>query len=203
MPDFSFERDAGGFVAGIDEAGRGPWAGPVVAAAVVLLPGTPEALLTKIDDSKKLTEARREALFEPLQAVAEIGVGRASVEEIDALNILKATHLAMRRALAALPRMPDVALVDGNSDPGLNCRTQLLVKGDGRSYSIAAASIIAKVSRDREMVALARALPGYGFEKHKGYGTQTHQDALAHLGPSAAHRTTFAPIRALIERGPT
>ena len=202
MPDFSFERDAGGLVAGIDEAGRGPWAGPVVAAAVVLMPGIPEALLTRIDDSKKLTEAHREELFDPLQAAAEIGVGRASVEEIDALNILKATYIAMRRALAALPRSPDVALVDGNSDPGLSCRTQLVIKGDGRSYSIAAASIIAKVSRDREMAALAKALPGYGFEKHKGYGTQAHQDALAHLGPSAAHRTTFAPIRALIERGP-
>ena len=192
MPDFLFEHDAGGLVAGIDEAGRGPWAGPVVAAAVVLLPSVPEALLTRIDDSKKLTEARREELFDPLQAAAEIGVGRASVEEIDALNILKATHLAMRRALTALPRIPDVALVDGNSDPGLSCRTQLVVKGDGRSYSIAAASIIA----------LAKAIPGYGFEKHKGYGTQAHQDALAHLGPSAAHRTTFAPIRVLIERGP-
>lgn len=201
MPDYSLELAAGGTVAGIDEAGRGPWAGPVVAAAVVILPTAPDTLLRRIDDSKKLTAAKRDALLDEINAHVEAGVGRAEVAEIDQINILKATHLAMRRALAALPRTPDTALVDGNSDPGLPCATKLVVKGDATSLSIAAASIVAKVTRDRDMAALAEAYPGYGLEKHKGYGTAQHAEALARLGPSPAHRRSFAPVRALLKNG--
>ena len=201
MPDYSLEQELEGRVAGIDEAGRGPWAGPVIAAAVIIGADAPAELIAGIDDSKKLSPARRDALFDALGASAEIGVGRADVAEIDDLNILKATHLAMRRALTALPAPADHALVDGNSDPGLPCPSRLVVKGDARSLSIAAASVVAKVSRDREMAALAEAFPGYGLEKHKGYGTAQHAEALAKLGPTPVHRRSFAPVRRLLENG--
>jgi ribonuclease HII len=197
MPDARHERSIGGRVAGIDEAGRGPWAGPVIAAAVVLDRGrAPEGL----DDSKKLRPARREALFEALMACAAVGIGAASVAEIDRLNIRDATFLAMRRAIAALPAQPDHALVDGNALPGLDCPATALVGGDGLSLSIAAASIVAKVTRDRMMVELSASCPGYGFERHKGYGTEAHRAALMRLGPSAHHRRSFRPVAVLAAR---
>jgi ribonuclease HII len=203
-PDFVHERRLGGRVAGIDEAGRGPWAGPVVAAAVVL---TPAALaipaLGGLNDSKKLTAARRAALFDSLAAAAqdgtvEVGVGEASVAEIDRLNILAATMLAMRRAVAALPQPPGHALVDGNRLPDLACPATTLVGGDARSLSIAAASIVAKVTRDQLMAALDAAHPGYGWARNAGYGTAEHRAGLARLGPCDHHRRSFAPIRALL-----
>lgn len=188
--------DPAGPVAGIDEAGRGPWAGPVVAAAVIL---DPDNVPAGIADSKVLKPARREALLPAIEAAAEVGVGQASVEEIDALNILAATMLAMRRAVAALPRPPVLALVDGNRDPGLACRTRCIVKGDARCPAIAAASIVAKVTRDRIMAGLAAAHPGYGWERNAGYGTAQHRAALAQLGVTPHHRRSFAPIRQQLE----
>ena len=191
MPDDWFERRLRGPVAGIDEAGRGPWAGPVVAAAAILdLARVPPGL----DDSKRLSPARRAALYDALVGVAALGVGIAEVEEIDRLNIRQATFLAMRRAVAALGIAPAHALVDGDALPGLDCPTSAIVGGDGRSLSIAAASIVAKVTRDRLMRALAEACPGYGFERHKGYGTAAHRAALARLGPSPHHRLSFRPV---------
>ncbi|MBM3583473.1 MAG: ribonuclease HII [Alphaproteobacteria bacterium] len=191
MPDDRLERALSAPVAGIDEAGRGPWAGPVVVAAVVL---DPARVPPGLDDSKRLSALRRAALFDALVACATIGVGIAEAAEIDRLNIRRATHLAMRRALEALPIRPRHALVDGNDRPDLPCPATAVVGGDGLSLSIAAASIVAKVTRDRLMEALARAHPGYGFERHKGYGTARHQDALARLGPCAQHRRSFRPV---------
>lgn len=198
-PNFSFERAAAPAtrIAGIDEAGRGPWAGPVVAAAVIL---PCRKLPRGIDDSKCVKPERREALYLSIYEIAEVGVGEASVEEIDALNILGATMLAMQRALAALPNAPDYALVDGNRLPPLPCPAKAIVEGDARSLSIAAASIIAKVTRDRIMRRLAEEFPHYGFERHAGYGTKIHQDALRTHGVTPHHRKSFAPIRALLER---
>jgi ribonuclease HII len=200
-PDLAFEtalgRDAGGPIAGLDEAGRGPWAGPVVAAAVIL---DPARLPSGIDDSKQLSEAARERLFDVIHDSALVGVGIVGPAEIDRVNILQATFTAMRQALAALPSAPAAALVDGNRDPHLPCRCQLLVKGDARSLSIAAASIIAKVTRDRLMRLLAADYPDYGFERHKGYGTPAHLAALDRHGPTPHHRRSFAPVRRIIER---
>lgn len=182
-------------ICGIDEAGRGPWAGPVVAAAVILpAKGRPRGLA----DSKQLTETAREELAEAIRACAIVGVGLASVEEIDTLNIYHATHLAMRRAFEALATPAIAALVDGNADPGLPCPTELLVDGDVIAPSISAASIIAKVCRDRMMMEYCAQYPGYGFAKHKGYGVPAHQEALAKLGPCAIHRRSFKPIAALL-----
>lgn len=191
-------------LAGVDEAGRGPWAGPVVAAAVVLAPpfavAESNGLLRGLTDSKKLTPQRREFFFELLRQRPEValGVGQASVAEIDELNILRATHLAMARALAALQPSADFALVDGLPVQGLPCPARAIVRGDSLSLSIAAASIIAKVTRDRMMVELERAFPGYGFAAHKGYGTQVHQRALRALGVTPHHRRSFRPIRELL-----
>ena len=178
-----------GLTCGIDEAGRGPLAGPVCAAAVILPEGwIPEGL----DDSKKLSEKKREALYDEITAHAlSWGVGWASHTEIDEVNILQATFLAMRRALAGLERKPDFALVDGNRDPKLGIPTRCEVKGDGRYACIAAASILAKVSRDRLMNELDGKYPGYGLSKHKGYPTKAHYAALAALGPSEIHRLSF------------
>ncbi len=203
MPDFSLEAAARGeghaLIAGIDEAGRGPWAGPVVAAAVILDGArlSPE-LRASLDDSKKVSRARREELFAALPEYARIGIGRAEVEEIDRLNILRATLLAMGRAVAALPVRPDFALVDGNQLPDLPCPARAVVGGDGLSLSIAAASIVAKVSRDADMAALARAHPGYGWERNAGYGTAEHRAALERIGLSPAHRRSFRPIARLL-----
>lgn len=182
MPDFEFEKEAGGVVAGVDEAGRGPWAGPVVAGAVVIADrNLPEELLTGLDDSKKLSAAKREKLYSALLAAEKagklsIGIGEATAREIDEMNILQATFLAMRRAVAKLKVCPEKALIDGNRVPkDFPCPCRTIVKGDARSMSIAAASIAAKVYRDRLMADLARKYPGYGFEKNAGYGTVLHQ----------------------------
>ncbi len=195
MPDFSLEDSALGVVAGVDEAGRGPWAGPVVAAAAVLDRDTlPAELAERLDDSKRLSRTLRETLFEAMRAHARIGIGIASVAEIDRLNILGATMAAMGRAIARLPVTPDLALVDGNHAPNLPCRVVAVVGGDRRSLSIAAASIAAKVTRDRLMAALAKECPGYGWERNAGYGTAEHRRALARLGPTRHHRRSFAPV---------
>jgi ribonuclease HII len=202
MPSFEIERRFEGAVAGIDEAGRGPLAGPVFAAAAMIDRARVDAgLLAMIDDSKKLTPARREAAHEAMVAsgVVEFAVAEASVEEIDRLNILQATFLAMRRALAALAVSPALALVDGNRvPPGLGCRAETVVGGDAHSYSIAAASIFAKVARDRHMASLAAAFPGYGWERNRGYGSAQHLEALKLLGPTPHHRMSFAPLNRLV-----
>ena len=183
-------------VAGIDEVGRGPLAGPVVAVAVVLPAGFPTGLL---DDSKKLRVARREVANTSLRATlgVEIGVGAASVDEILRLNILQATFLAMRRALARLDPV-DLALVDGNADPGLPCQVRCIVGGDGSEPAISAASIIAKVLRDRLMARLALRYPGYGWERNAGYGTAAHLTGLRNLGATPHHRAGFAPVRQMV-----
>lgn len=197
-PDFAFEEEAGApqvIVCGVDEAGRGPLAGPVVAAAVIL---DPAHLPPGLDDSKKLTAKKREALYGLIRAQAQVGVGMASVEEIDRINILAASMLAMSRAVAALPSAPAHALIDGNRSPELACPATPVVKGDSRSLSIAAASIVAKVTRDRMMIEMAAEFPAYGFERHMGYGTKQHLDALENAGPCPHHRKSFAPVAALL-----
>ena len=196
-PDFSFERalDAAP-VCGLDEVGRGPWAGPVVAAAVVL---NPEDIPQGLNDSKKLSAARREVLYDLLLERAQCGVGEASVAEIEDLNILRASDLAMRRAVAALPASPAHALVDGTRvPPDLGCAATAVVKGDGRCLSIAAASIVAKVTRDRIMVALSQQYPGYGWERNAGYGVPEHQRGLKDLGVTPHHRRSFKPIHNIL-----
>lgn len=190
---WSMESDlmASGFASlcGIDEAGRGPLAGPVCAAAVMLPPGL---VLPGLNDSKKLTEKKREALYDEIVSSAlHYGIAFAAVEEIEELNILGATFLAMRRAFAQLGVTPDLALVDGNRDPGLDVPTRCVVKGDATCADIAAASILAKVTRDRYMLEMAERYPMYGFEKHKGYGTAAHYAALREYGPCQIHRPSF------------
>ena len=202
-----FEREAWAGprtrVAGVDEAGRGPWAGPVVAAAVVFdrvfLEAEALGALKGLDDSKKLPASRREFFHALLSACpqVQIGIASASVEEIDALNILRATHLAMARAVGQLVPPPELALVDGLPVKGLPVPHRAIVGGDGASLSIAAASVMAKVTRDRLMVALAARYPEYGFERHKGYGTKAHLEALRRHGPCPAHRSSFAPVAQL------
>ncbi len=186
-----------GLICGVDEAGRGPWAGPVSAAAVIL---NPDDLPPGIDDSKALTEKRR-AVLEPIIKAKALawGVGFASVEEIDELNILHATGLAMRRAVEVLGHPPVHALVDGNYRFKLPCPVTPVVKGDSRSLSIAAASILAKTARDRVMIEMDSVYPGYGFGGHKGYNAPIHQKALQTLGPCPAHRRSWAPIKALLK----
>ncbi|HLB07447.1 MAG TPA: ribonuclease HII [Alphaproteobacteria bacterium] len=201
MPDLALERAARALVCGVDEAGRGPWAGPVLAAAVMFAPALPDELVRSIDDSKKLSPARREQLLPLILSCARVGVGAASVEEIDAFNILEATMKAMARAVRTLNRSgpsPELALIDGNRAPALPCPARAVVRGDGSSLSIAAASIVAKVSRDRLMRLLARRHPGYGWERNMGYGTPEHREALARLGPNPFHRRSFAPIHAYL-----
>jgi len=195
-PHLRLERDCPAPVCGVDEAGRGPWAGPVSAAAVIL---STRRRIGGLDDSKRLTAAQREALEPEIKARAIAwGVGFASVEEIGTLNILQATGLAMRRAVMALATAPAFALVDGNYAFDLPCPVRVVVGGDALSASIAAASILAKVARDRVMHDLDRAHPGYGFASHKGYGVPEHAQALTRLGPCAIHRMTWAPIRAVL-----
>lgn len=187
------------WVAGVDEAGRGPLAGPVTAAAVMLDPDWPIAGLA---DSKRLSAARREALETEIQARALAwAVASASPAEIDALNILQASLLAMRRAVLGLGRVPDLALVDGNRCPALECPVQAIVGGDGKVAAIAAASILAKVARDRELVRLDALYPGYGLAGHKGYPTADHLAALRALGPSPIHRRSFRPVREAADQG--
>ena len=197
MPDFSEEDRLGArVVAGVDEAGRGPLAGPVVAAAAVLDRASfPEGL----DDSKALGVRARDRLFDQIMGTARVGIGMASVTEIDRMNILYASHLAMERAVAGLGVPLDHALIDGNMVPkGLSCPATPLVKGDGRSLSIAAASIIAKVTRDRIMVDLAQQFPGYGWEKNAGYPTRAHKEALVALGVTPHHRRSFKPVHNML-----
>ncbi len=192
-------------VAGVDEAGRGPLAGPVVAAAVVMRRDFAETeelrSLQGLTDSKQLTKSARESFFCILTQCDSIayGVGLADVEEIDRLNILRATHLAMNRAVAGLNEPPDHILVDGLPVKGFSCSSTAIVRGDAQSLSIAAASVIAKVSRDRLMVALHRDYPLYGFAQHKGYGTGAHMQALLEFGPCPAHRRSFRPVKDAIE----
>lgn len=200
MPDLSYEHAAfaRGFlrIAGVDEVGRGPLCGPVVAAAVRLDPARiPEGL----NDSKKLGAARRVALFDAILSSADVAVAEASVAEIDALNILRASHLAMCRAIAALGTAPDHVLIDGNRVPaGLAISAEAIIGGDARSASIAAASIVAKVTRDRLMVDLAQQHPGYGWERNAGYPTKDHLEALRNLGATPHHRRSFRPVHNIL-----
>ena len=183
---------AGGPIAGVDEAGRGPWAGPVVAAAVVL---NPARIPDGINDSKALSPAVRERLYDEICAASAYGVGVADVRRIDRINILQATMWAMTQAVAALPGVPRLVLVDGNKLPRLACSGRAIVGGDARCLSIAAASIIAKVTRDRLMVALGQEYPDYGFERHKGYGTPEHQAAVERHGVTPHHRRSWQPVQ--------
>ena len=197
VPTFELEAAelalAGGPIAGIDEAGRGPWAGPVVAAAVVL---DPDRIPQGINDSKVLDADERERLFALIGTTAlAVGVGIGDVERIDRDNILAATLWAMSEAVRKLALKPRLAIIDGNQAPRLKCQTRTIVKGDAKCLSIAAASIVAKVTRDRLMVALAREVPGYGFERHKGYGTPEHRAALVRLGLCAHHRRSWRPVQ--------
>jgi ribonuclease HII len=202
MPDFVLESRLKGTVAGIDEAGRGPWAGPVVAGAAVLDRDALESeLRDTLNDSKKLSAAARERIFSALEdsPTVTLAFGVATVEEIDSHNILKATFLAMERAVNALGCPVDAALIDGNQMPRLECAVHSVVKGDSRSLSIAAASVVAKVTRDRLMADLAQEFPGYGWETNQGYGTAEHKDALTRLGVTPHHRRSYAPVRAVLE----
>ncbi|WP_419535894.1 ribonuclease HII [Endozoicomonas sp.] len=194
--DWCETSDAGIIVAGVDEVGRGPLCGPVVAAAVILNPAHP---IEGLNDSKKLSEKRREELFDVIcQDALAWSLGRADVAEIDELNILHATMLAMQRAVEGLSVKPELAYIDGNRCPKLSCRAEAIVKGDSRVPEIAAASIIAKVTRDREMLVMDREWPGYGIAGHKGYPTKVHMEALRKLGPAPIHRRSFKPVRELI-----
>jgi ribonuclease HII len=185
-------------VAGVDEAGRGPLAGPVIAAAVILDPENP---VNGLKDSKQLTPSRREALYlEITQKAIAWAVGRAGVEEIDRLNILQATLLAMQRAVVMLRPAAHYVLVDGNQCPRLDCPVEAVVRGDSTIAAISAASIIAKVTRDREMVEMDRRYPGYGLARHKGYPSQEHLRALHRLGVTPLHRRSYAPVRKLLEK---
>ncbi len=183
-------------IAGLDEVGRGPLAGPVTAAAVVL---DPDAVPVGLNDSKKLTAKARQRLHDEIMAVAEVSVAHASVEEIDELNILRAAHLAMLRAIDGLSVVPGLALIDGNMIPdGITIPAECIIKGDGISASIAAASIVAKIRRDAIMWDLAQQFPGYGWETNAGYGSKKHMDALRNLGPTPHHRRSFKPVHNIL-----
>ena len=200
QPDFSFEQQAAQrglrYVAGVDEVGRGPLAGPVTAAAVIL---DPDQIPLGLNDSKKLSVKRRIIIEADICRMAEVSVAHATVDEIDALNILRASHLAMRRAIDGLARRPDHLLVDGNMIPrGLTLSAEALVKGDARSLSIAAASIVAKVAHDRIMCELAADFPGYGWDSNAGYPTKSHKQALVRLGVTPHHRVSFKPVHNIL-----
>ncbi|MBS0960094.1 MULTISPECIES: ribonuclease HII [Acetobacter] len=201
MPDLTRELQYGGRVAGVDEVGRGPLAGPVVAAAVVFGAGVPDDLAAIIDDSKKLKPQLRAFIAARLPEVpgVEIGLGAVSAPAIDRLNIHNAAHLAMQRAVARLPRLPDHVLVDGNKKPDFGCSAECLVGGDSLSLSIAAASVIAKVTRDRIMNSLDQRWPAYGWAKNSGYGTAVHRQALIASGITPHHRKTFGTVRKQFE----
>ena len=196
MPDFSIEDQYPAPVAGIDEAGRGPWAGPVVAAAVIL---ERDNLPKGLNDSKQLSKKKRETLFDLIRQSAQIGIGIGTVAEIDRINIARANDLAMERAVAALPVSPEFLLIDGRWVPrGLTHPARAVIKGDSLSLSIAAASIIAKVTRDRIMADLAAQHPGYGWETNQGYGTKAHAEALKTRGVTSHHRVSFKPIHNIL-----
>ena len=199
-PDFSLETAARAQgaqrIAGLDEVGRGPLAGPVTAAAVIL---DPARIPPGLNDSKKLTAKRREALFAEIMACAQVGIGHASVAEIDTHNILRASHIAMLRALEALPRPPDHVLIDGNLIPrGLTLPAEAVIGGDALSLSIAAASVVAKITRDRIMWDLAQQYPGYGWETNAGYPSKCHKAALQNLGITPHHRRSFKPVHNIL-----
>ena len=208
MPDFSFEKAAraagvAGLIVGVDEVGRGPWAGPVFACAALLFDReAPPVFLDALQDSKKLSKRKREALAPDISKYAEVSLGTASVQEIEELNVLAASMLAMSRAVAGLRdtigETPALALVDGNRSPQLCCPNQTIIKGDGKSLSIAAASIFSKVMRDRHMAMLATQHPGYGWERNAGYGVAEHTQGLQRLGVTIHHRRTFTPIAKLL-----
>lgn len=196
-PDTSYESRFDGLVCGVDEAGRGPLAGPVVACAVIL---DRSQIPQGLNDSKVLSQSVRERLLNAILETASVGIGIAEPEEIDRINILGATMAAMQRAVAALPVMPDAALIDGNRAPELSCQTLTIVKGDSKSVSIAAASIVAKEVRDAIMRAADARFPGYDFSRHKGYPTKAHREALMNIGPSPIHRFSYAPVKAASTR---
>ena len=196
LPDFMFETELGCRVAGVDEVGRGPLAGPVTAAAVVL---DPKCIPDGLNDSKKLTAKRRLELYWQLLDCADVSIAHASVAEIDVINILRASHLAMERAIAGLQVLPEHVLIDGNMIPrGLRLPATTLVKGDSRSISISAASIVAKVCRDCVLVDLAQQHPGYGWETNMGYGSKKHMEALRSLGVTPHHRCSFKPVHNML-----
>ena len=206
MPDFLLEDEINGVVAGVDEAGRGPWVGPVAAGCAVFLSRDVDArLLENLNDSKKLSKKKREMLFDLLQKEAEkgtmkLGIGLASAAEIDEINILNASFLAMKRAIEKAGVQPALVLVDGNRVPrDFGWAVKTVIKGDGKSYSIAAASILAKVYRDRLMEEMARQYPGYGFEKNAGYGTKVHIEGLKKFGVTPEHRRSYAPVREFLK----
>lgn len=206
MPDFELEDEAGGLVAGVDEAGRGPWVGPVVAGCAVFLNrNVDERLLSELNDSKKLSKKKREMLYALLESEAEkgnvlIGIGEASAKEIDEINILNASFLAMKRAIAKANVKPSLVLIDGNRLPrDFGFEAKAVIKGDAKSYSISAASILAKVYRDRLMEKMAVTYPGYGFEKNAGYGTKAHIEGLKKIGVTPEHRRTYAPIKEFLK----
>ena len=206
MPDFALEAAAGGRVAGVDEVGRGPLAGPVLAAAVIFMDHPPEAIAALLDDSKRLSAKQRQFAYAALRRAADGGlltfaIGAASVAEIGRLNILRASHLAMVRAVRRLHASPDLVLVDGNALPVFGCPAQAVIGGDAQSLSIAAASIIAKVTRDRAMALLDRRWPGWGYATNQGYPTAAHRWRLASLGPTPHHRRGFAPVDQAAFRG--
>ena len=198
MPDNLNERDIGWpkkLIAGIDEAGRGPWAGPVVSAAVIL---NEKNIPDGLNDSKKLSEKKRLSLYSSIYNFHFVGVGISSIEEIDSMNVLQATFLSMKRAVEDLNPQPEYILVDGNLDPGLNFKTKCIIKDDSISISIAAASVIAKVTRDNLMLKLDKEFPNYNWKKNKGYGTAEHRNALELHGPCKYHRKSFSPINKML-----
>ena len=195
-PNWHYETQCGGkMIAGVDEAGRGPLAGPVVAAAVIL---DPKRIPDGLNDSKKLSQTKRQALYGILIKTALIGIGLSEPEEIDRINILAATMIAMQRAVADLSAAPDYILTDGNLCPTFNTPVKAIIKGDTKSLSIAAASIIAKTTRDELMVTADTRFPGYGHTGHKGYPSKVHRDALKKLGASPIHRRSYAPVKAVL-----
>jgi ribonuclease HII len=194
-PDFSFEDQYKGLVCGIDEVGRGPLAGPVVAAAVIIRRDImPKKILTQIDDSKKLTAEKREYLFRHIHDYADVSIAECSVAEIDEINILQASLKAMAKAFQALKNRPAVALVDGNQEPKLACTIKTIIQGDAQSFSIAAASIVAKHYRDELMIRIANDFPHYGWQTNAGYGTPHHLKALEIHGVTIHHRRSFEPV---------
>ena len=198
MTNFLIEKDFGWpnkLIAGVDEAGRGPWAGPVVSAAVVL---NKKNIPSDLNDSKKISEKKRQSLYSSIYNSHFVGVGISSIEEIDNLNILQATFLSMKRALDNLDCSIDAILVDGNLDPGFDHKTECIVKGDSISFSIAAASIIAKVTRDNLMSKIHKEFPNYNWKRNKGYGTKEHRNALEMYGPCKYHRKSFSPINKML-----
>lgn len=198
MPDNLIERALGWplkLIAGIDEAGRGPWAGPVVSAVVIL---NEKNIPDGLNDSKKISEKKRLSLYSSIYNFHSVGVGISSIEEIDRMNVLQATFLSMNRAVEDLNPQPEYILVDGNLDPGLNFKTKCIIKGDSISISIAAASVIAKVTRDNLMLKLDKEFPNYNWKKNKGYGTAEHRNALELHGPCKYHRKSFSPINKML-----